>query len=82
MKRQKKDKFKYTEENVKMSFDKLFHNTVKDIQFPLIGQVAPGIFHIGEGVYTTKAGFDIFMKLLKGDNERYHNPDGTEGLAE
>lgn len=54
-----------SEEDLKEYLNKIFNDKAKNSDiFPT--EVSPGVFYLGNGVYTGKGGFDKFHELLQG----------------
>lgn len=44
--------------------DKDIEDLLKDIEMPFIGEVSPGCYQIGKGMYTGRLGWEQFNKQL------------------
>ena len=45
--------------------EKDIEDVLKDLDIPFIGEVSPGCYQIGKGIYTGKKGFEQFDNILK-----------------
>lgn len=44
--------------------EKDIEDLLKDIEIPFIGEVYPGCYQIGKGIYTGIRGYENFIKIL------------------